>query len=178
MTIKRATLSIVGASLLVAWFASAASISLQRPRRYTPPPAPEASSIDMLGLHVRERAAQLKARLAAPPAPQQPTRNPFAFREIMVPRRVAPAMEREARTIELPVLPSEPQLILIGIAGKKNADGLARTAMLATQGDDVIIAAVGDVILQRYKVISISADAVELADVETGTPRRLAFQQL
>jgi hypothetical protein len=73
-------------------------------------------------------------------------------------------------------VPTEPVLSLIGMAEERRPQGLVRTAMIATEGQELILAAVGDVVVQRYKVTAISADVVELADSETGLVRRLALQ--
>ena len=81
MTLRRATLYIGGGSLLVAWFSSAASVSLRR----TPPRAfSEGQSVaaptDGVAEAVQAQSRRLRQRLATAPLPQQPLRNPFAFR--------------------------------------------------------------------------------------------------
>ena len=71
MTLRRATLYIGGGSLLVAWFSSAASVSLMR----TPPRAsgegPSVSApTDGVAEAVQAQTRRLRQRLAAAPLPQ------------------------------------------------------------------------------------------------------------
>jgi len=49
--------------------------------------------------------------------------------------------------------------------------------MIATEGDELVMATVGDTVLQRYKVTAISADAAELTDVSTGLTRLIALRE-
>jgi hypothetical protein len=87
-----------------------------------------------------------------------------------MPPRIEASMP-EPVTIAVP-----PALALVGMAEQRKPEGIVRTAMIATESDDLIMAVVGDVVLTRYKVTAIGADAVELADLTTGLARRLALQ--
>ena len=179
MTITRAALYIGGASLLVAWFSSAASVSFQR--SHSPAPALDLEptpSFAAVAADVQAQTRRLRTRLAAAPVAREPVRNPFAF------RTVAPRPQPEAtRRVEEPppdpllTAPVDPALRLIGIAEDQNADDVVRTAMLATDMDELIMAAVGDIVLRQYKITAIGANAIELMDVNTGRVRRLALQQ-
>ena len=177
MTLRRATLYIGGGSLLVAWFSSAASLSLARhPQRVSTLEQAVSAPTDGLAENVQAQARRLKQRLAAAPLPQQPVRNPFAFR----PAPTAPAVVR-VRTAPDPIdtgpapVP-EPRLELVGIAEQRTEAGPVRTAMIATEANDLIMAAVGAPVLGRYKVAAIGGDGVELTDVTTGQTRRLVLQ--
>jgi hypothetical protein len=175
MTIRRAALYAGGGTLLVAWFSSAASFPLQWNQR----PAQTAitatiSPVDDLAANMQAQTRRLKQRLAAAPLPQQPVRNPFAFKAVE-PRPRPEVMQPVAMPVAVQVR-TEPLLSLIGMAEERRPQGLVRTAMIATEGQELILAAVGDVVVQRYKVTAISADVVELADSETGLVRRLALQ--
>jgi hypothetical protein len=176
MTLRRAALYIGGASLLVAWFSSAASLSLNRSGAQAVPaePAPAAAT-DNLAVELRAQRRLLRERLASAPVPQQPLRNPFAFRAraakpAAVPRTGVPTVPAA------PMEPPEPVLTLIGVAERLRETGAERTAMIATEGDQLILAGVGDVVLQRYRVIAISAEVAELSDLTTGRVRRIALQ--
>ena len=176
MTIRRATLYIGGATLFAAWLSSAASLSRQRP----PSPAAEANAdgvfpAERLAVDVQARARRLKQRLASAPVPQDPVRNPFMFRP--APRRNVERVRRPAPVLPpAEIAPPDPALTLIGIAEEQRAEGAVRTAMIATESDELIVAAVGDGVVQRYKVTVIGQDAVELADTLTGFVRRLALR--
>src|SRR5215203_2586783 len=81
MTLRRATLYVGGGSLLVAWFSSAASLSLMRtPRRAFSETQSLAAPTDGVAATVQAQARRLRQRLATAPLPQEPLRNPFAFR--------------------------------------------------------------------------------------------------
>jgi hypothetical protein len=175
MTIRRAALYTGGGTLLVAWFSSAASMSLQ----WNPRPARTAkidtvSPADDLAADMQAQTRRLRQRLASAPVPQPPLRNPFTF-ETVAPRPRAETVRR----VEMPpsvAIPAEPVLAMIGMAEDRRPQGVVRTAMIVTEGQDLIVAAVGDTLLQRYKVTAIGPDAVELADAVTGLVRRLALQ--
>jgi hypothetical protein len=176
MTIRRAALYTGGASLLVAWLSSAASLSLQTPPRQLPAPQSDDPSTELLAASVQAQTKRLKERLATAPVPQEPVRNPFAFRPVNPPpplstRRLQAAVDEPA-----PLIPADPMLALIGIGESSNTEGIVRTAMITTDRDELVVAAVGDAVLDRYKVAAIGPDAVELSDVATGTVRRLSLR--
>ena len=177
MTLRRATLYIGGGSLLVAWFSSAASVSQMR----TPPRAfSEGQSVaaptDGVAEAVQAQSRRLRLRLATAPLPQQPLRNPFAFRPApsASPVRVR-AAAAEPAAME-PVIPEEPRLELIGIAEQRTPAGAVRTAMIATESNELLMAPVGAAVLGRYTVAVIDGDGVTLTEVATGRTRRLVLQ--
>lgn len=175
MTIRRAALYIGGATLLVAWLSSASSLSPQGGND-----VPQAGSAaadeqaDRALADMQAHAGRLKQRLAAAPLPQKPARNPFMFGTAPPAEPAEPA--RQVRTAALPPPPpAEPVLSLIGIAEERRPEGVRRTAMIATEGDELVVAAIDDVVAGRYKVTAIGQDAVELADSATGLVRRLGL---
>lgn len=175
MTLRRATLYIGGGSLLVAWFSSAASVSLMR----TPPRAfSEGQSVAAPTDGVAEavQAQSRRLRLATAPLPQQPLRNPFAFRPApsASPVRVR-AAAAEPAAME-PVIPEEPRLELVGIAEQRTPAGAVRTAMIATESNELLMAPVGAAVLGRYTIAVIDGDGVTLTEVATGRTRRLVLQ--
>ena len=178
MTLRRATLYVAGGTLLVAWFSSAASMSLTRNPRRAPQVVTDAAPAQNLAISVQTQAKRLKERLAAAPLPQQPIRNPFAFRpapELRVaPVSRAPVPVPTTSPVEM-VIPDVP-LLLVGLAEHRNGDGLVRSAAISSNGEDLIMADVGSVIVGRYTVTSIGSDAVEMKDGSTGRIRRLVLQ--
>ncbi len=64
---------------------------------------------------------------------------------------------------------------LSGIAEDATPDGLVRTAILSGSGE-LFVAKEGDTVAERYRVVKISADVVELADLTEGTTVRLALR--
>ena len=178
MTLRRATLYVAGGTLLVAWFSSAASMSLARNARRAPQVVGDSAPAQTLAVSVQTQAKRLKERLAAAPLPQQPIRNPFAFRPAPelrvapVSRALVPVPTTAPTEMVIPDVP----LLLVGLAEHRNGDGLVRSAAISSNGEDLIMADVGSVIVGRYTVTSIGSDAVEMKDGSTGRIRRLVLQ--
>jgi hypothetical protein len=178
MTLRRATLYVAGGTLLVAWFSSAASMSLARNPRRAPQVVTDTAPAQTLAISVQTQAKRLKERLAAAPLPQQPIRNPFAFRPAPelrvapVSRALVPVPTTAPTEMVIPDVP----LLLVGLAEHRNGDGLVRSAAISSNGEDLIMADVGSVIVGRYTVTSIGSDAVEMKDGSTGRIRRLVLQ--
>jgi hypothetical protein len=180
MTLRRATLYIGGGTLLVAWFSSAASMSLGRnPRRPSTADRDSSPRADVLAVSVQTQARRLAQRLATAPTPQQPTRNPFAFGALPAVRRVSPARMAAPEPEPAPLAPAivEPALVLVGLAERRTEDGVIPSAVISTDGQDLIMAEVGTVLLGQYTVTSIGNDAVELSETSTGRSRRLSLQR-
>ena len=179
MTLRRAVVYVGGSSLLIAWFASAASVSLQRHPRQQPQQSENgAAATDGLAAGLEAQGRRLKERLAAAPLPQRPVRNPFAFRAAEPPAAREMAMRR-AEPVVMPIAPAapiEPVLLLIGVAEQRTAEGVVRTAVFSTDRDEPIFATVGDDVLGRYKVTALDAAAAELTEAATGRTRRLVLQ--
>jgi hypothetical protein len=175
MTIRRAALYIGGASLLVAWLSSAASMSLQPGPTAAAPAVPEDRSVDVATARVLERARRLKERMASAPPLEEPTRNPFAFQPVERPP-VAQRKVHAAVAPTEPALPAAPRLMLVGVSEDNLPAGPVRTAMLATETDELIVASIGQRVLGRYTVTAISLEAVELSDQATGSIRRIGLE--
>jgi hypothetical protein len=174
MTVKRAAVYIGSATLLAAWFSSAASVSLQRDERNPPSPAAaNPAPTDGLAAEVQTQARRLKEHMTASPLPQQPLRNPFAFAPTAPERHAARTMQAAVEPLPVVEMPAEPALSLIGFAEERRPQGFVRTAMLAGEGDHLFVVSVGDVVLSRYTVTFIGSEAIELSDSTTGQTRRL-----
>jgi len=149
--------------LLAAWLASAAGVGSPS---IAPLPgrSPESVQLDALASGVQSQALRLRQRLAVAPAPRSAIRNPFEFVVLQ------PRVTVSRKTMAPPIVeaPPEPNLVLIGLA----EDGSSRTAMIES-GDELVMATEGQTIVARYRVVKVGADAVELADLVTGTTRRL-----
>ena len=70
---------------------------------------------------------------------------------------------------------AEPALKLAGIAESAGPDGPDRTAIISGDGQ-LFMVKEGDPVMARYRVVKISPDAVELADVEASAIRRLVMK--
>ncbi|HTM27668.1 MAG TPA: hypothetical protein VL225_20880 [Vicinamibacterales bacterium] len=181
-------------AILVACLA-AANMPSQEPGRAREPRERRAAApagSDAIAAEVRSQAARLHVRMSQAPVPDANPRNPFAF--VAAPRPSRPEAGTVRATVveepSAPVPPPPPPLILMGIAEDPSPAGPRRTAVIALrqaqgdpelsrgigQGDDILIVTEGQLMLGRYKVTKIGADAVELEDVTTHGFRRLALR--
>jgi hypothetical protein len=73
-------------------------------------------------------------------------------------------------------LVAQPSLKLAGIAEDPGPDGTTqRTAIISGEGQ-LFMVKEGENVTPRYRVVKVSADVVELLDLSTNTPRRLALR--
>ena len=165
---------ILVAGVLGAWLASAAGVSRGTNAVKVSEPA-AVNPMDHLASDVQAQAGRLRQRMDAAPAPQMPSRNPFAFSAsesvVRVPRAVPVAAAPPPALVE----PPEPPLELVGIAEKKVGETVLRTAMLSDQSGDVLMTTAGQRV-SVYEVVAIGHDAIELKHISTGAVRRLALR--
>jgi hypothetical protein len=176
MSAKRAAGYCGGGLLLLAWLSSAGGLMRQTPD--TPAAVPvETGGTTTLAAEVQAQTLRLKSRLAVAPAPQEPFRNPFGFASRPSAGRDVPpvtAAEPPAAAIGPPL---EPAIELMGVAASESAAGVVRTAIISALDGELFLAKEGDTIASRYRVGSVSADAVELNDLLTGAVRRLTLRE-
>lgn len=177
MNAPRLAACLIGAAVCGAWLASAAGVARQSRILPVRPPAPEVVQLDALAAEVQSQAERLRQKLASAPAPRAADRSPFNFDSPAV-RRRTPARLPQVIALPEPVQAEirEPVLELIGIAESGTGDALVRTAMITGGHAELMMVTVGQRILSRYDVIAVSADAVELKDVESGATRRLILR--
>jgi hypothetical protein len=179
LTPTRATGYVGLASVLVAWLAGAAGLSVTADPGRVPARPVVSDGTQRLADEVQAQAARLKQRLAAAPVPVTPFRNPFTFgaRDVAAGRFVAPqAAPAIVASDPAPQTPPEPPLQLIGIAERRTATGPVRTAMVTADSDELFMLEVGETLGARYRVEAIGPDAVELVDLVTAGTRRLALK--
>lgn len=180
MKASREIVAIGGTALLVAWIAAAADLARaprvvvvehERPRELT--------RAERIAADIESQSVRLRARLATAPMPSAKGRNPFRFSEPAA-RRVQPAAIPQAAesdaaaaapSASAPTIP----LTLSGIAEDTSAAGTIRTAVLSGLGD-VFLAKPGDVILSRFQIVAVGADAVEILDTASGATVRLGLR--
>jgi hypothetical protein len=136
-------------------------------------PAAEPQVLDRSGavVDLGAQADRLKAKLAAVEAYQQPARNAFRFGE--PPRRVeqpsGPSLSEAPPAV---VAPPRPPYGLAGLATTVENGVAQRTAILSSlQG--VSLVKEGDMIDERYRVVSITDEAVTLESTGDGTQTTL-----
>lgn len=177
MTAKRAAAYSGGGLLLLAWLASAAGLAVRQPQpQHDAAPAAEAPSTTALADDVHAQTERLRTRLASAPSPRPSTRNPFTFASRTPAPRPAARDDRPVATETEPLLPAEPAIELVGVAEDLQEGKTVRTGIIATLSGDTFLVKEGESIAGRYRVKTVSADAVVLSDVLTGAERRLTLR--
>jgi hypothetical protein len=173
MNLKRtATIAVVGGAL-AAWLAGAATSNRAPAAPIAARPAPP----DVRGAQLANEIARLQERLRPAAAPNAPGRNLFVYHTPAPAAPAAPASPKAALSEAAPVAtPPQPMLKLAGIAEDEDADGAPlRTAIISGEGQ-LFMVKEGENVTARYRVTKISADVVELLDLATNMPRRLALR--
>jgi hypothetical protein len=167
---KAAATVATGATALAGWLvtpaAPARSVAPAAARR----PAPMTVSLE-------QEAARLAARNRAAEAYEQPTRNPFRFQAVAPTRRVAAAATTAAAVAEsaVPQAPVFP-FRLTGIASDDSTGTRVSTAVLSSGALGLVLARVGDVVADSYRIERIEDDAVEAVDARDGRVIRLTLR--
>jgi hypothetical protein len=168
---RTATIVVVGGALL-AWLAGAATSN----RAIEPAPAISIPAIDNSGVALEKEISRLHERLRPTATPAQSNRNLFSFRSAPVRAVPAPSAPAAPALVEAPPLPPPlPPLKLVGIAEDPGADGPVRTAIVVGNGQ-LFTVKEGESVTTRYRVTRISADVVELLDLNDNALRRLALR--
>ena len=171
MSFKRtATIAIIGGAF-IAWLAGAATSN--RPLPPLPRMAP--TPVEARGAELADEIARLHERLRPSTAPRQPARNLFAYRAAARPLPPQPAAPRPTLAEAPPLAPPLPPLKLAGIGEDEGADGPTRIAFISGDGQ-LFMVKEGEMVTPRYRVARISADVVELQDVDDKSTRRLALR--
>lgn len=163
-TTKRTIAFVVVLGSLAAWFAAASTSGVRRPQPIVSAPSP----IDLRGAALAAEIERLHDRLRPTAAPQH-NRNLFQFAARAPETRVLPppAPVQPAAA----AAPVEPPFKLIGIA----EDSGVRTAILSSPSQ-LLLVKEGDLVVSKFRVAAISADAIELTDASDGTVLRLALK--
>lgn len=173
MNVKRtATIGVVGGAL-AAWLAAAATSGIREP---AVPILTTPSPIDASGDALAAEIARLHEHLRPSASPRQPARNLFSYatrppRSAPLPPPSKPALVEAAPLVR----PAPPPIKLSGIAEDTSAGPVVRTAIISTAGQ-LFLAKEGDNVTPRFRVVRISAEAVELTDLTDGAPLRLALR--
>ena len=176
MSFKRTATIVVVGGALAAWLANAATSN----REIAPAPAPLArqAPVEVRGAELAAEIARLQERLRPAATPQSPGRNLFAFRSAAArPVPVAPAPPPPLFFPTPAAVTTSPSgFKLSGLAEDAGADGAAVRTAIITSPTQLFLVKEGDAVTARYRVAKISADAVELTDVNGGAALRLVLK--
>jgi hypothetical protein len=172
MNVKRtATIGVVGGAL-AAWLAAAATSGNRDSEEAL---VPKSSAIDGRGAALASEISRLHERLRPSATLPRTGRDLFSFVS-PPPRSVAPLQIPGPALSEAPILrPTPPAMRLSGLAEDATPSGLVRTAIISGFGQ-LFLAKEGDQVTDRYRVVRISSDVVELTDLAEGTTLRLALR--
>ena len=132
---------------------------------------------ESLAAEVQAQTVRLRERLASPPAPREPLRNPFAFASREQRQRPHRRGGDRAAAPAAPDAVPEPPLTLIGVAEQLTPKGLERTAIITADSDEAL-----HVEGRRRARRTVSRQsrrsriAVELTDLVTGAVRSLVLR--
>ncbi|HSP91535.1 MAG TPA: hypothetical protein VLN08_11535 [Vicinamibacterales bacterium] len=174
MNASRAALMVVGVNLVAVWAAAAAGSRTAATESSSPPQLIAGEAVGEARASLLAAAERLEAharrnvRVAA-------ARDPFRFGAEARPAagRAAgrPMLEpREEDAAAEPRVEPEPDIVLQGMAESEQDGVLVRTAILRA-GDELVLASIGMRIGDRYDVVALSADSVELEDTLSGERR-------
>jgi len=170
MNLKRtATLGVAGGAL-AAWLALAPAWGVRD--QSAPATAPRVAA-DARSDELAAEIARLHTRLRPSSSPRQPGRNLFRFSEPKP--KPTPLVHAAVTEPPAPAVLPPPPFKLSGIAEDPGREGPDRTAVIAGQGQ-LFLVKEGETVTPRYRVVHISADVVELLDVGTNLPLRLAMK--
>ena len=176
MTATRAAAYFGATVLCAAWLASAAGIVMRPASEPEQIPPVKTSGTESLAAEVQAQTVRLRERMASPPAPREPLRNPFAFASREEPKgRTAAAATAQPAPAAPDAVP-EPPLTLIGVAEQLTPKGLERTAIVTADSDEVYMLKEGDVLGARYRVKAVGPGSLELTDLVTGAVRSLVLR--
>ena len=174
MNLKRtATIGVVGGAL-AAWLAAAATSGI---REGTDSPVPTRPPIDRTAATLESEVSRLHDRLRPTATPRQPGRNLFSFAVPKPPSPLPPPVEPRPALVEPETAPrpAPPALKLSGIAEDATPNGLVRTAILSGLGQ-LFLVKEGENVTERYRVVKISSEVVEITDLGDGTILRIALK--
>jgi hypothetical protein len=190
VTRDRLALLVTSSALLVSWLSTPASptpdaAAPQVPAVESRPPARDAATV--LALDVARETERLEQRMVEAPGPRRSGRDPFAFG--MAPRASRPDVppprpaglaaggeDGVPAALAVPAPQAGPALRLIGIAERRLAEGVQRSAILSG-ASDVYIVSEGDELIGRFVVGAIGEGAVELRDTVSEAQLRLVLPQ-
>jgi hypothetical protein len=171
MSVKRTATIVVVGGAFAAWLAAATfpNRDLGEPLVLRP------SAIDGSGAALAGEISRLHERLRPSAGPPQAGRDLFSYASSR-PRPVEPLQVPKAALSEAPIPRSTPSALkLSGIAEDATPDGVVRTAIISGLGQ-LFLVKEGETVTDRFRVVKISSDVVELTDLAERTTLRLALR--
>ncbi len=171
----RSTAAASGAMVVATWLASHAPVGGPRQQAAS---VPSPAHTEAAAAEIQREADRLHSRLNRVASYKLPSRNPFEFSNRPTERALPRQPVVRVSEVPPPAVPQTPtpRMMLSGIGEDIVGDQVIRTAIISTP-DNVHIVKIGDTIGDAYKVMSIDADAVDLARLDGGATLRLALRR-
>lgn len=169
MNASRAVLMVVGVNLVAVWAAAAAGSRTAVAEPAAPPQVMADEAVGEARASLLAAADRLEAHASRRVAVSL-TRDPFRFGAESRPAgRRAPdappaAPPAEEPATETTMVDPEPDIVLQGMAESSDGEEVVRTAILRA-GSELVLASVGMRVADRYEVVAVTADSVELEDI-------------
>lgn len=177
MNASRAALMVVGVNLVAVWAAAAAG---GRAAATVPAVPPQVEAVVEARASLVASTERLEAHARRDVAPAM-VRDPFRFgaeaRPAMRRPPALPELESPAAAAEAMAAPieTEPDIVLQGMAESDDGEGIVRTAILRA-GHELILASLGMRVGDRYEVVALAADSIELEDTANHVRRTLRMK--
>jgi hypothetical protein len=173
MNVKRTVMISAAGGAVAVWIAAAATSNT---RAVVPVVSTKTNVVDKSGADLAVEVRRLHERL-------RPSDTPIHSRDLFrYAARSSPSFGASAPASPVgPAPPEQPPaaavlpLKLEGLAEDRGDQGPVRTAIISGFGD-IFLVKEGDSVTLRYRVVKISADAVELTDLTDNAPLRLALR--
>jgi hypothetical protein len=168
MNASRAALMVVGVNLVAVWAAAAAGGRTAATEPAAPAQVVAVESVGEARASLLASTERLEAHARRNVSPAM-ARDPFRFGAAARPAgRRAPGRseaEPQADAEEAAVTPveAEPDFVLQGMAESADGEVIVRTAILRA-GAELVLASLGTRIGDRYDVVALNADSVEIED--------------
>jgi hypothetical protein len=179
MNASRAAVMVAGINLVAVWVAAAAGGRAAQPVR---PPDPRVTQ-DQAVVQAQSALVEATDRLRRHTGPSTDAaavrRDPFRFTGGGAPPRVdsasAPLPAPDAAMAPSAVAPTEPEVLLQGMAESREGEATVRTAILSVNGE-MIFATIGTAVAGRFTVVGMAADSVELEPSGGGARRTVRLR--
>jgi hypothetical protein len=97
--------------------------------------------------------------------------------EPVIPKPIAPAMPKPQPTAPQAYTPPPPPPINLRYFGFANNSGSPVRKAFLSNGDDVFVAAEGDIVNRRYKILRINPTSIEIQDVLSNNTQSIPLSQ-
>ncbi len=94
-----------------------------------------------------------------------------------IPKPIAPAMPKPQPAATQPYTPPPPPPINLRYFGFANNSGSPVRKAFLSNGDDVFVAAEGDIVNRRYKILRINPTSIEIQDVLSNNTQSIPLSQ-